>query len=282
MANTDIRIAVSFKGHRKRKRLQRLLGFGAETYLIDLWITVAMDAPEGVLVGWDEEDIADACGWTEDPKKLINALIESNWIEKDGDGNYCLHDWCENQSWACNAKIRSNAAKKAAKVRWDGNNSSDFMQTACTYDAEGNADLCGPHAEGNAPYLTLPILTLPKEKTFSPELCKFTDNFIKFVLKERSNKAPKETKSLIENSLDTLDKLIRLDGFTLEYIQDVTRWAINDEFYSANFFSLAPLRSKSPNGATKFANMASKYDKQNNSVNNKTENNERMEKWVNR
>lgn len=99
-----------------------------------------------------------------------------------------------------------------------------------------------------------------KTKTFSPELCKFTADFVKFVSEKRSNKAPKNTKALINNSLDTLDKLIRLDGFSLDYIKDVSRWAVDDEFFSTNFFSLAPLRSKSKNGATKFANMASKYD----------------------
>jgi hypothetical protein len=168
MANTDIRIAVSFKGHRKRKRLQRILGFGAEVYLIDLWITVAMDAPEGVLLGWDNEDIADACGWMEDPRKLVDALIESNWLEKDADGNYFLHDWCENQSWACGAKVRSKAAQKAAKARWSGNDDAEGNADLCEPHAEGMRTACGGHAEGNAPYFTLPIHSLPidtKEQT---------------------------------------------------------------------------------------------------------------------
>ena len=34
--NSDIRLAVSFRGHRKRKRLRLLLGPGSTDYLIDL------------------------------------------------------------------------------------------------------------------------------------------------------------------------------------------------------------------------------------------------------
>jgi hypothetical protein len=77
-----------------------------------------MDCPEGILVGWTEEDIADACDWEGDPQKLVNALIESGWIEKDSNGEYAIHDWCEHQGWACNAKARSEAASKNILLRW--------------------------------------------------------------------------------------------------------------------------------------------------------------------
>lgn len=56
--NSDIRLAVSFRGHRKRKRLRLLLGPGSTDYLIDLWIATAMNHPNGILQGMDETDIA--------------------------------------------------------------------------------------------------------------------------------------------------------------------------------------------------------------------------------
>lgn len=101
------------------------------------------------------------------------------------------------------------------------------------------------------------------EKSFSTELCKFVGDFIDYVIKEKGNKAPKKTKRLINTSLDTVDKLIRIDGFTLEYIRAVARWAVVDKFYSTSFFSLASLRNKSKtNDVSKFINMASRYDKE--------------------
>ena len=151
--NTDIRIATSFKGHRKRKKLVRLIGPRAEVYLIDLWITVAMDCPDGVLVGWDEGDIADACDWPDDPKKLVDSLIEANLLAKDSDGNYVIHGWCEHQGWACKAKQRSESARKAANAKW-GN-------TQSVNDASASKAQCGNDAEGNAPFLSLPNLSSP-------------------------------------------------------------------------------------------------------------------------
>ena len=49
---------------------------------------VAVDKPSGHLAGWDEEDIADACGWMREPRELVDALIESLWIEKAVEGEY--------------------------------------------------------------------------------------------------------------------------------------------------------------------------------------------------
>ena len=99
--------------------------------------------------------------------------------------------------------------------------------------------------------------------TLSPEVSDFVAAFVGYVEQHKGNKAPSQTKSLITKSEDAVDKLMRLDGFSLGYIKSVTRWALQDEFYSTNFFSLAPLREKSKNGATKFANMATKYDQAN-------------------
>ena len=122
--NRDIRLATAFKGHRKRKKLRKLIGDGAESYLIDFWITVATDKPDGILTGWDEEDIAFASNWDEEPKTLIDAFLKSGWIDKEN-GVYSVHDWEEHQGWACHAKKRSEAARKAANKRWEGKRDVD-------------------------------------------------------------------------------------------------------------------------------------------------------------
>ena len=116
--NKDIRLAVAFKGHRKRKKLRKLIGDKSDSYLIDFWITVATDCPNGILKGWDKEDIAFACDWDEEPDKLIDSLIKSGWLDKNDD-NYSVHDWEEHQGWACHAKKRSEAARTAANKRWE-------------------------------------------------------------------------------------------------------------------------------------------------------------------
>lgn len=68
--NTDIRIAVSFCNHRKRRKLKLVIGDNSTDYLIDLWLSTAMNHPDGRLIGMDETDIALAAGWDKDPAFL--------------------------------------------------------------------------------------------------------------------------------------------------------------------------------------------------------------------
>jgi hypothetical protein len=108
--NTDIRLSVSFKGHRKRAKLRRILGDRATDYLIDLWITVSMDRPDGDLKGFDETDIAIMAGWQEDPKAFVAALINVGFLDIDN-GDYRLHDWVDHNPWASSATERSDKSR---------------------------------------------------------------------------------------------------------------------------------------------------------------------------
>ena len=80
--NTDIRISVSFKNHRKRKRLNLLLGDGAAGYLLDLWISTAMNRPSGDLKGMDEVDIALDAGWSGDPIEFLQCAYQLRMARK--------------------------------------------------------------------------------------------------------------------------------------------------------------------------------------------------------
>lgn len=139
--NSDIRLAVSFRGHRKRKRLRLLLGPGSTDYLIDLWIATAMNHPNGILQGMDETDIALEAGWEGDnPQKLVSALVECGFLEKAENGVYTLHDWEDHQAYVIHAERRKAQARNAAAARWKPEEK----------DMPGE---CRQHAEGNAPSL---------------------------------------------------------------------------------------------------------------------------------
>ena len=116
--NKDIRIATSFKGHRKRKKLEKIIGVGATSHLIDLWVTVAQSNPNGILTDWDDEDISYSGSWDGEPSEFVSALVKCNFIKKNGNGCYEIHDWCDHQGYACKAEERSEQAKKAAAIRW--------------------------------------------------------------------------------------------------------------------------------------------------------------------
>jgi len=147
--NKDIRVLTSFKGHRKRKRFKLVLGdAGATDYLIDLWLTAAEDRPDGILAEWDEIDIALSCGWEGEPKKLIDALVETKWLDVLEDGTYALHDWSTHNAYAADAKARSEAARGAAKARWDRKLGRTKKKPAIQAEqCDNDADSCDSNAD---------------------------------------------------------------------------------------------------------------------------------------
>ena len=94
----------------------------------------------------------------------------------------------------------------------------------------------------------------------SPDIISFSQDFIDYTKTEKGSLAP-NGKNLLKNSADTIDKIIRLDDFSFEYIGVVIKWAVKDDFWSNNILSLHGLRKKSGNGLTKFQNIANGYEK---------------------
>lgn len=95
---------------------------------------------------------------------------------------------------------------------------------------------------------------------YTVKLQEFVGNYINFIKEKYPTKSPKG-KNLKSSSLETVDKLIRLDGFEEDYVFNALRWAQKDDFWKTNVFSLAGLRKKSHNGLTKFQNISNAYDK---------------------
>ncbi len=203
--NTDIRLSVSFKGHRKRKKFKMLLDHPSATdFLIDLWITVAVDRPDGSLAGLDSLDICLMAGWEGDCTHFVEALTAAGFIDKTEKG-YEIHEWVEHNGYASGAKLRSAAAQKAAKLRWN-------KRLKIKEECDSNAPAMPPHEKGNAPYpypypypspLPIPSLkdieTPTKEKRKAPRIFSFSDIVAlgvdeetarDFILHRKNKKAP--------------------------------------------------------------------------------------------
>lgn len=101
-----------------------ILGDRATDYLLDLWLSVAMERPDGNLAGLDAMDIAIMAGWGSDPMTLVNALVEVGFLDvttvertlNDVTTNvttnsYSLHDWAEHNGYACAANDRSGKSR---------------------------------------------------------------------------------------------------------------------------------------------------------------------------
>jgi hypothetical protein len=68
-----------------------------------------------------------------------------------------------------------------------------------------------------------------------------------------------QDKNLVNESINNLFKLIKVDKFEDTEVWSVIEWATYNDFWSKNLLSLRSLRKKSKNGLTKFANIYSKW-----------------------
>lgn len=137
----DIRIAVGAQNHRKIKKLRARLGDAAWLYLTTLWMYAAEYRPRGVLSDMSIEDIELASDWPGEPGKFVSALIDTKLLDIKND-TYLIHDYTEHQPYVASAPKRKQAAKKAARARWERKYGS--MRGA----SKGNADF----KKGNAPF----------------------------------------------------------------------------------------------------------------------------------
>lgn len=107
--------------HPKLKRAARLAGVSEPAmigHLHLLWWWALELAPDGDLSPFDREDVADAAGWTGDADVLVRSLIECGPGDSAGfvEPDMKLHDW---EEYGGRYGKRVEAAKKAARVRWD-------------------------------------------------------------------------------------------------------------------------------------------------------------------
>lgn len=159
---SDIRISVSFRDHRKRKKLARMIGAEGVLALVDLWIATAETHPDGRLSGMDVDDIEIDAGWEGDPGAFLAACLDVGWIESDGEC-YVLHDWTEHQSYVVSSSARSQKARQAAMARWS---TAQTAPQACAEHAPSMPQACAEHAGSNAP--TLPYPTKPNHTQPTP------------------------------------------------------------------------------------------------------------------
>ena len=71
-------------------------------------------------------------------------MLKSGFLEKNGNGEYKLHDWEDHQPWVCHADERSQRAKEAALARWGSKSNANSMRGACETHTKRNAPSPSP------------------------------------------------------------------------------------------------------------------------------------------
>lgn len=151
----DFRIVCGFFDHPKTKKLRRALGDAGVILLLRIWEYATQSRHTADKV-YSDEEIELAVDWDGEDGEFVKILVACGWLDEIRDG-YALHDWSEHNSYAANAKSRSDAARRAAKARWeekrgvktepDMSKNADECEAQCpTHDSALPID-----AKGNAP-----------------------------------------------------------------------------------------------------------------------------------
>ena len=235
--NSDIRIATSFRGHRKRKKLKMLLGLtsGPLDYLIDLWIATAENHPDGVLLNMSEIDIALEANWEGDPHEFVKALEDAGFLDQTN-GTYTLHDWADHQPWVCHSKQRSERAKQAARIRWGKENNANGMQPACESHTKCNAPSPSPYPS--------PFPNPSPKHNADPDESASSVRLAKLLLDLILNRRDSFKKPNLKTWAKYIDLMIRKDGRDPKEIERVIIWCQQDPFWQNNILSTLKLRNQ--------------------------------------
>lgn len=240
MANTDIRLLLSFRNHPKTKKLRRTHGEAGVLGVIYLYMFAAECKPDGQLSGMDEFDIALACDFEGEHEAFVSDLVKFGFLDLD-DGVYSIHDWSENNPYAAGAKERSEKAKKAAKARWGTNN----QEVTGEKDAPSINEHSGKHEEAlpdaqtsNAPSPSPSPSPEPKSRGARKRGTRLPKNW----------QPSRELKSWALNERPGMDLQRVIDSFT-DYWIAKTGQAATKLDWGATFRNW--VRNEKPNGSSK-------------------------------
>ena len=94
--------------HPKTRALARALGVPlshAVGILEMLWHFTSEYVPRGDIGRYADIDIAEEVAWSEDPGKLIEALVECGWLDRDDEHRLVVHDWAEHADDAVHMRL---------------------------------------------------------------------------------------------------------------------------------------------------------------------------------
>jgi len=167
-----------------------------------------------------------------------------------------------------NRELRRIAGKKGSEVRWQ------------TYSKSNSKEIANAIAKDMAKEKDK-----EKDKEIALEYVKRSDPLIISLVKEfydfqyplytnQLREFKKDPDKLIAESVDIIDKLIRLDEYDLGEVKETLEFAIKDDFWAPNVISLKGLRKKK-DGTTKFDKIFSRMKR------NKKKGMGAIEEWVN-
>lgn len=116
---------------------------------------------------------------------------------------------------------------------------------------------------------------------FPPTYVDHVSKFMDYHLQNNPKMAVEKTASNLFKQVDSFDKLIRLDGFSLDDVVATLRFAVIDSFWCDQVYSIRSLRRKSDNDMTKFKNIYNKMNSKHKSSSSKHQSNNNLMEMLN-
>lgn len=135
---SSINVSTDYFTHPKTKRLIVLLGKGSEVLPVKLWTAVGKyHYEDGRLIGYSAQDIESLVDWWGSPGAMVDAMMKLNFIEKDKDGVFVIHEWLEYNGHIAAYLKRGRALTKARLQKVSGPNDTvdDTVQQRHVNDA---------------------------------------------------------------------------------------------------------------------------------------------------
>ena len=106
--------------HVKTRRIERVLGISTATvigHLHMLWWWTIDHTDYGLIPReYEDQDIAEGCGWTGDAKVFVEALKWAGWLDDRGDGWLFVHGWHERCGMMLKRRYKNELRRKESVV----------------------------------------------------------------------------------------------------------------------------------------------------------------------
>lgn len=141
----------------KFQRLQRRLGEtkrGLVGLLELLWHGTATQAPQGDIGKFSNEEIAILVDWEGDYDQLVDALVDTGWLDRCSRHRLVVHDWGQHApNWVRMLVKKRELSFSEASAEASTEGSAEASQEASTEaSAEGTPNLTKPNLTNMTPY----------------------------------------------------------------------------------------------------------------------------------
>ena len=240
------------KDHPKTKRLRRALGVGlpqAIGHLHMLWWWALDYAEDGRLSKWTADDIADAAGWEGEAKQFVDALVESGFLDRDGD-TLMVHDWDEYLGRLLDKRRKNAERKRRSRENAEGG-SGESRGSHAGQERDGQGSHRATEQNTTQENLKNPSRsTSPGGDAEPGRKAVFTDGDMALAellarrIAENNPRARSPTASQLRSWANEVRLMRERDGHSLDEIREVLEWSQRDPFWRVNVLSMGSLRKQ--------------------------------------